>query len=72
MAQATETAPDLTYEDIRDEYSKFHARVSPTDIKGVHNLKLIINRPFRDSQELADWLYARVARLERDIDAKGI
>ena len=72
MAQATQTESELTYEDVRDAYSKFHAKVSPTDIEGVHNLNLVVNRPFRDSQELADWLYARVARLERDIDAKGI
>ena len=72
MAQATQTSPELTYEDVLDEYSKFQAKVSPTDIQGVHSLKIDVDRPFRDSRELAEWLHACVRRLERDIRAKGL
>ena len=34
MAQATDTHPDLTFEDISDEYSKFEARISHSNVIG--------------------------------------
>ena len=71
MDQATDTYPDLTYEDISDEYSKFKADVSPTNVKGVRHLKLVIERPFRTTDELSAWLHAYVARLEMDIERKS-
>lgn len=72
MAKSTEMNPELTYEDVRDEYSKFEARVSPTNVEGVHNLKLVATRPFRNSQELAEWLRSGVIRLESDLSDKGM
>lgn len=70
MAQATETYPDLTYDDISDEYSKFKADVWPTNIEGVKHLKLDIERPFRNTDELSAWLHAFVARLGADLEDK--
>ena len=71
MAQATDTYPDLKYEDISDEYSKFQADVSPTNIKGVRHLKLAVERPFRTTDELSAWLHAYVVRLGIDIERKS-
>ena len=70
MAQATDTHPDLTFEDISDEYSKFKADVWPTDIEGVNLLKLDVERPFRDTDELSAWLHAYVAKLGTDLKNK--
>ena len=78
MDQATQsptaTATDLVtkYEDIPDEFTKFKAQVSPTDVEGVKLLKLDAIFPFRTSQELADWLYGCVNRLEDDLSDKGM
>ena len=70
MAQASQEYPDLTYEDISDEYSKFKADVWPTNIEGVNLLKLDIERPFRDTDELSTWLHAYVAKLGTDLKNK--
>ena len=70
MAQATDTYPDLTYDDISDEYTRFEARISPTNVKGVKHLNLVVDWPFRSSDELSAWLHAYVARLGADIENK--
>ena len=70
MAQATDSYPDLTYEDISDEHSKFKADVWPTNIEGVNLLKLDVERPFRDTDELSAWLHAYVAKLGTDLKSK--
>ena len=72
MAQATDTHPDLTFEDISDEYSRFEARISPTNVEGVKHLNLVVDRPFRSSDELSAWLHAYVARLGADIENKVV
>lgn len=72
MAQASETYPDLTYDDISDEYTRFEARISPTNVKGVKHLNLVVDRPFRSSDELSAWLHAYVARLGADIENKVV
>lgn len=72
MAKATEEGAELTYEDVRDENSKFQARVARTNIKGVRNLTLTVTRPFQNSEELADWLQSGVVRLEKDLREQGI
>lgn len=68
MAQATKTYPDLTYEEVSDTYSKFKADVWPSNIDGVKYLKLDINRPFRNTDELRAWLNAMVAKLAQDLE----
>ena len=72
MAHATDTYPDLTYEDISDEYTKFEARISHSNVKGVKHLKLVVDRPFRSSDELSAWLHANVSRLRWDINNKDL
>ena len=72
MAQATQTDPELTYEDISDEYSKFEARISRSNVKGVKHLKLVVDRPFRSGDELSAWLHANVSRLRSDINNKDL
>lgn len=72
MAQATQAPPVTRFEDISDEFTKFQAEVSPTDVEGVKYLKINVTRPFQSSQELADWLYACVNRLENDLSDQGM
>lgn len=72
MAQATEIRSDFGYEDISDEYSQFQADISPTNLKGVKHLKLVVDRPFRNGYELSMWLHACVSKLGQDVDNKDL
>lgn len=72
MAQATDTHPGLTFDYISDEYTKFEARISHSNVKGIKHLKLVIDRPFRSSEELSSWLHAHITKLQSDIDGKDL
>ena len=72
MANATEEHPGLTFDYISEEYSRFEARISHSNVKGVKHLNLVIDRPFRSSEELSAWLHAHVTKLQTDIDGKGL